>query len=61
MDQAAGRRPLTADVQVRARVSLCGICVIQSGNGTGFSPSSSIYPVNIVPPWLSLLMYHVGG
>jgi hypothetical protein len=61
MDQAAGRRPLTADVQVRARVSLCRICVIQSGTGTGFSPSSSIYPVNIVPPWLSLLMYHVGG
>ena len=27
----------------RSQVSLCGICGGQSGNGTGFSPSSSVF------------------
>jgi hypothetical protein len=41
MAQAVSRRPLTVEAQVRARVS--GICG-QSGNGTGFHPSSSGFP-----------------
>jgi hypothetical protein len=38
--QAVSRRPLTAE----ARVSQCGICGGQTGTGTGFSPSSLVFP-----------------
>jgi hypothetical protein len=41
--QAVSRRPLTAEARVRARVNLRGIFCGQSGTGTGFSPSSSVF------------------
>jgi hypothetical protein len=44
MAQAVSRRPLTAEAHVRSRVSPCEICVGQSGTGTGFSPSTSVFP-----------------
>jgi hypothetical protein len=44
MAQAVSRRPHTAEARVRSRVSPCGFCVGQSGNGTGFSPSTSVFP-----------------
>jgi hypothetical protein len=44
MAQAVSRRPLTAEARVRSRVSLCGICGGQSDTGTGFSPSTSVFP-----------------
>jgi hypothetical protein len=44
MAQAVSRRPPTAEARVRSRVSLCGICGGQSGTGTSFSPSSSVFP-----------------
>jgi hypothetical protein len=43
MAQVVGRRHLTAEVRVRARVNPCGICGGQSGSGTGFSPRSSVF------------------
>jgi hypothetical protein len=42
--QVVSRRPLTTEARVRARVNLCGICGGQSGTGTGFCPSSSVFP-----------------
>jgi hypothetical protein len=59
MDQAVSRRPLTAKARVRARVNPCGICGGQSGIGRGLSPSSSVFPVNIIPSSLSN-SYHLG-
>jgi hypothetical protein len=44
MAQAVSRRPLTAEAQVQFRVGPCGICGGQSGTGTGFSPSTSVFP-----------------
>jgi len=48
--QAISRRPLTAEAQVRSQVSPCEIYGGQSGNETGFSPSSYVFPVSIFPP-----------
>jgi hypothetical protein len=40
----ASRWPVTAEARVLTRINPCGICGGQSGSGTGFSPSSSIFP-----------------
>jgi hypothetical protein len=41
---AVNHWPLTAEAQVRARINPCVICGSQSGIGTGFSPSSLVFP-----------------
>jgi hypothetical protein len=57
MAQVVSRRPLTAEARVRSRISPCGICGGQIGSGTGFSPSSSVFPCQyIIPPSLSKLI-----
>jgi hypothetical protein len=44
MAEAVSRRSLTAEILVRFRVSPCGFCGGQSGTGTGFSQSTSVFP-----------------
>ena len=43
MAQAVSRRPLTAKARFRSRVSPCEICGGESGTGTGFSQSTSVF------------------
>ena len=44
MSQAVSRRPLTAEERAQSQVSPCQICGGQSGSGTGFSSSTSVFP-----------------
>jgi hypothetical protein len=44
MGRAVSRRPPTADARVQSQVSPCGLCDGQSGTGTGFSQSTSVFP-----------------
>jgi hypothetical protein len=55
MAQAVSRRSPAAETRVRSRVSLCGICGGQSGTGTGFSPSSSVFPCQFLSTGAPLL------
>jgi hypothetical protein len=36
------------------------ICGGQIGTGTGFSLEFFGFPVSTIPPWLSMLIYHLG-
>jgi hypothetical protein len=44
MAQAVIRQPLTAESRVRSQVGPCGVYDGQSGNGTEFSDSTSVFP-----------------
>jgi hypothetical protein len=55
--QAVSRRPVTAETWVLPRVSPFEIGGVQSGFGTGFSPSTSVSSVNIIPPILHTYLH----
>jgi hypothetical protein len=54
-----GCRPPTTETSVHSRVSPYGIGGGQSGTRAGFPLSSLVFPVNIIPPWLFILIYHL--
>jgi hypothetical protein len=58
--QAVSRRPLTAEARVLTRVTLYGICCGDIGTETGFFRVLRFFPVSIIPPWLSILIFHEG-
>jgi hypothetical protein len=60
MPQAVSSRALTAQARVCTWVSLCRICGGQSGTGTEFSPSSSVFRCQFNHPWLCIFIYHLG-
>jgi hypothetical protein len=51
MSQAVSRRRVTAEARFRFRIIPCGISGGQRGTGASFSPSSSVSPVSIIPPY----------
>jgi hypothetical protein len=59
MDQEVSHRCLTAEVSVRDRVSPYGFMVEKMASGQGFLTDIGFYNVSIIPPWLSILMYHL--
>jgi hypothetical protein len=48
MAQVVSCWPLIADTRDHAQVNPCGICGGQSGTGTGFSLSSSVFPCQYI-------------
>jgi hypothetical protein len=60
MVQAVTLRPLTVEDMLRTRVSPCEIWDGQRSTETGSSPSSSVHTVNVISPWLTILIYHLG-
>jgi hypothetical protein len=59
MAQAISCQPLTPEAQVRAHVSHVGFVVDEVALGQ-VSFRSSVFPVNIIPLWLSILIYCLG-
>jgi hypothetical protein len=55
MVQAVSWQHLIAEARVRTRVIPCGICGRQSGTEAVLL----FCPVNIIPPWLSEVIFHV--
>jgi hypothetical protein len=47
--QAVISPPFTAEARAPSQISPCEICVEHSGAGTGFSPSTPVFPVIVIP------------
>jgi len=50
MVQAVYPRPAITEPVVQFQISPCGICGGPIGTGTGIPPSTSVLPVNFIPP-----------
>jgi len=59
MTQAVSRWPLVVRLWVPSQISPCENCSGQSGTVTGFPPSTSFSPVNIIAPLLHTHHLHV--
>ena len=57
MAHTVSPRDLSAESPVRYQGNPCDIYGEQSGTGTGFSPSTSVSLVNIIPPVLDSFAY----
>jgi hypothetical protein len=49
MTRAVIPRPLTAMSRLQFQDSLCGLCGGQIGKGQDVSPTTSVFPVSIIP------------
>jgi hypothetical protein len=45
---------LVVEARLRSLAGLCEICGVESAIGTGFSPSTSAFPLNNIPPMLHI-------
>jgi hypothetical protein len=57
MAHAFSRRPVTVETKDRSQVNPFETCGGRCGNGTGLPPSTSVFPVTIVPPVLQILTH----
>jgi hypothetical protein len=57
MAQAVSRRHLIPEARVRFGVSPCENSAGQSGTGIGFLRVLLVSPVDIIPLWLSIIIY----
>ena len=57
MVQSVSGHPLCTVTQVRSQGSPRQICGRQSGTGTGFSPSTSVFPVITIPSRLCIYLH----
>jgi hypothetical protein len=61
MDQVVSLHHLSAEAQVRARVSACGVCYGQSDNVEVLLRIIRFYPVSIIPRRFFILIHHPGN
>jgi hypothetical protein len=59
MAQAHSRRSLTVEARVRVRVSPRGVSWWIKWHWDRFLQSLSVSSVRIIPPWLTMLIYHL--
>jgi hypothetical protein len=57
MVQAVTRLPHTAETRFLTLFSPCEICGDKVAVGQGFFRVFRVFPVSIIPPWLSVVIY----
>jgi hypothetical protein len=59
MVQVVSRLSLATEVRIRAQVSPCAICGLQSGLGQALLRVLRFSLVSIITLWFSILIYHL--